>query len=356
MAAVIRNSFNVRSGANPLAENLDASVGVSQKANATLLSALSNANTSVRVDLTQNIDPAKPGAQSQAQNAIAGIQAQQQIVNGQIASAFEGIAAAQREITAAVRGAGAEPQQVFDKAPSNDGGAFLIDAAANLKSGGTFVTFMKGISQSTMMADAIGDRQGGVSQKVMAKIEARLVSSSPSPSAQVQAASFGYVQDADAADNAAQTSQFNWGEIFAQHPEAMEAIMYFDASNPESVRQVSPDLADMIANAAQAEDKVTELEGVIAEADRLGTPNYGSVDALYMVQLGGEGNGFVDGLAVSSAHNPMISPDEIAAIAKRSGANAPDKPPALNREDELKQMVEKAANWGTAPTPAGQYA
>lgn len=331
----------------PMPSALDAQ-GHQQRADTQLTAAVSNVSTKVNLDVSQKVDPAKPGAQCLAQNLKAGAVAAQQDLRGQINAAFEDIAAAQAEIMAAVEAGGFEVEEIFPPQSFDETsvmGAMFSAAVAKATGGGTLSTFQEAAGKFTEVLDIAVDRQSEGPEAAMARIRDILIRASEAP---VQTG-FGHLESAEDPDSMRQTT-VDWKAAFQDaSPEQsiamMKAIMSFNPNSPDPA--FFSDLAEMVEADHLATDYIEKLENTIKTANEMGTPYYEAECVGHLVQLDG---GFAPHLAVSETFNPVMSSAEIAAATSKATKDADTAEWKADREAELAELARRAAG-PQIPTP-----
>ena len=265
--------------------------GAAQEAQKSLLACISNVSTNVAVDVSQKVDPSKPGAQCLANNLKGGAEAAQTQLRGQIQAVSEDIAAAQTEIMHAVKAAGIQVTDVASPKPSDSSSpsAAIISAALSSKAGGgSFATFKQAYDSLASARDIALDRNSTSSEKAAAVAEILTAASSGPSLAEMQRADFGHLQQADAPADMGRGTAVDWKSVFAgtsseEQLEIIEAIMTIDPNDPSPVH--FPELAAMVEADGQIDDYLAELDQAIEKANQMGTPEYCSEEVLYMVQL-----------------------------------------------------------------------
>lgn len=333
--------------------NANSAPSVSATPQDTILALLSDINLSANVDVSQNVDPAKPGAQALAQSLTTGLVGKQQEVKGKHAAACDVIKGAQNEIKAAQAAVGPSADKAFPVATGNDslaGAAFSV--AVESKTGkGSVATFKEAVSVGSTIK-TIADSAHGGSSAASAKAEIADVLCQASYPSQENASSFGHVKSADEAPDMP-ASKFAWNDVLEQYPEALEAIMMCDPNDPNP--DLFPEIHALVCSQDDIQKNIDNLAASEEKANKLGTPSFGGEECACIANIMGTdlANVYGDNIGAGLHLASMDASDVNAIIGTKPHERVAEvaAPAGYDREQELAMMAERAAQVANSPAP-----
>ena len=326
---------------NPASSSLDISGVNAQASSATLFTSISNRNTHVSVNLTENISKNGPNAGSLAQKANAGLSSAQQDISNMRAGMVADVKAAQAEVMEATKAAGHDVQDVFPQSTAPDSTAELVASAAISASGkGSMATLGKTFDAASAIETIRADRARSPEEAKAEIVDVLRSASEPDSLTKT----FGHVAQADAPAQMQSNAKVDWNNFCDNHGnEGLDALMAFNPDKPNPDHW--PQFAEVDQALAGIEQKMGENANTIFFAEnRAFSAN--AVDAMDTASITAraanvnvpDDAGYMENAATTSkligdsSGNSNIAQDlENAAKAMANAANFNNAAPAVVR-------------------------
>ncbi len=257
--------FNKMSGIDGFSAE---SVGQSVAQKSSLFSKLntSGVKTNVAADTSVGVKADVAGASGVAANAQAGLAGAGADVDRQFAAGMEVLEDRQNEIRASAQVNNVDAGEAFpDRAMAPNSLAEFAVGAVEIKSTMPLMAAAMGHSANVLSIanDVAAGMRGRPAEEIKDAIRETLVSSS-SPDNDPNTFAGVIVNSGEAATGVA--TPVDWEQVFEEHPDALEQIMYASKDNLEAF----PELAALQAAGEQIDTKIAEMQVVQDEAEQYG--------------------------------------------------------------------------------------
>lgn len=225
-----------------------------------------NVRTNIQADTSVSVKADVAGASGTAASVQAGMAGAGAEVDRQFAAGMEVIEDRQNEILASAQANNVAAGDAFpDTAMAPDSVAGFAVGAFEMKTTAPLIAsaMNQGASFLSIANDVAAGMRGRPVDEIKDAIKDTLIASSSPDDGQNSFA--GVIVDANETPTGVATP-VDWEQVFAEHPDALDQIMYASKDN----LQAFPELAALQAAGEQIDDKVAELQIVQDEAEEYG--------------------------------------------------------------------------------------